>query len=111
MAIEADLVDYIDMKRQLEPFLNDIQTALEEVHKTGKLTKLKKLAVTMETVRILGEFKNAVEVGDMKRMEYYGKLIRDHFMDKPKVSLSHSADGDSAVGVVVLPARNKGEAE
>lgn len=111
MAIEADLVDYIDMKKQLQPFLDDIQEAIDEVHHTGKLTKLKKLAVTVETVRMMGEFKNAVEVGDMRRMEYYGKLIREHFMDKPKVTLSHSADDGAAVGVVVLPARTEGEAE
>jgi hypothetical protein len=59
MAIQDDLVDYIDLKRELEPFLRDIEAAIAEVHETGKLTKLKKLAVTVETVRIMGEFKRA----------------------------------------------------
>jgi hypothetical protein len=44
-------------------------------------------------------------------MEYYGKLIREQFMDKPKVSLSHSAEGDGGFGVVVLPSRDKGSEE
>lgn len=109
--IQDSLVEYIDLKRQLEPFLVEIQEAIDEVQKTGKLTKLKRLAVTVETVRIMGEFKRAVEESDIKRMEYYGKLIRDHFMDKPKVSLEHSAGEGSGVGVVVLPARDMGDAE
>lgn len=104
---EDALVNNIDLRTELEPFLEKINDAIEEAKK-GNLKKLRQIASTIETVRMVTSFRDAVRSGDMRKIEYYGKLIRDYMMDKPKVALEHTA-GDGMQGVVILPKADKGE--
>ncbi|MFX0202041.1 MAG: hypothetical protein ACFFCW_38505 [Candidatus Hodarchaeota archaeon] len=104
---EDRILAKIDLAKELEPFLEQIDKAIEEA-KSGKLKSLRKIASTIETVRILTAFKEAIQQGDIRKIEYYGQLIRDYMMDKPKVALEHSA-GEGMQGVVILPKADKGE--
>lgn len=104
--MEDAIIENIDLATELEPFMEQIEAAIEEA-KSGKLKSLRKIATTVETVRILTSFRDAVKSGDIKKIEYYGKLIRDYMMDRPKVALEHSA-GEGMRGVVILPEAKEG---
>jgi hypothetical protein len=100
-------INWIDLKRELEPFAPQLAEAIEEA-KNGKIRKLKKLAMNLEVLRVMQMFIKAWEQGNFVMMEYYGKIIRESIMDKPKVSLEHTGDGKTFPGVVVLPAVDAG---
>lgn len=108
--MQNDTALWIDLKRELEPFAPALAEAIEEAKK-GKTRKLKKLASNLEVLRITQMFVRAWERGDIMMMEYYGKIIRDNIMDKPKVALEHSSDGKGFAGVVVLPPVTEGQDE
>jgi hypothetical protein len=108
--MQDGIVDWMDLKRELEPFAPQLAEAIEEAKK-GKVAKLKKLASNLEVFRTTMMFIRAWENGDIMLMEYYGKIIRDNIMDKPKVALEHSSDGKGFAGVVVLPPVDEGDNE
>lgn len=103
---EDAIISKIDLADELAPFIDQIDEAIE-LAKQGKLKKLRSVASTIETVRILTSFKQAIETKDIRKIEYYGGLIRDYMMDKPKVALEHTA-GEGMKGVVILPEAKEG---
>lgn len=105
--MENGLVEWLDLKKELEPFAPQLTEAIEEA-KTGKIKKLKKLASNLEVFRVTMMFVRAWQSGDVKLMEYYGEIIRNNIMDKPKVSLDHTSEGKGLGGVVILPAVSEG---
>jgi soluble cytochrome b562 len=105
--MEDGIIAEIDLKEELQPFLEEINRAIEEA-KQGNLKKLRAIASKVETVRILASFRDAIQASDIRKIEYYGKLIREYMMDRPKVALEHSA-GEGMQGVVILPKADKGE--
>lgn len=105
--MEDKIIAKIDLKAELEPFIEQINQAIESAKK-GNLKELRKIATTVETVRILAAYRDALEANDIKKIEYYAGLIRVHMMDKPKVALEHSA-GEGMRGVVILPEATEGE--
>jgi hypothetical protein len=107
LKLQDKAINWIDLKRELEPFAPQLAEAIEE-EKQGKIRKLKKLASNLEVLRVMQMFIKSWENGDFVMMEYYGKIIRESMMDKPKVSLEHSGDGKTFPGVVVLPAVTEG---
>lgn len=109
-SIEDKALEVIDLRKQLEPFSPQLADAIAEA-KTGKIKKLKKLVSNLEVFRVTMMFVQAWQNGDIKQMEYYGGIIRNNIMDKPKVSLDHTSEGKGLGGVVILPAVTEGSDE
>lgn len=105
--LEEKAINWIDLKRELEPYSEQLAAALEDA-RNGKTRKLKKLASNLEILRVTQMFIMSWETGNFLMMEHYGKIIRESMMDKPKVSVSHSGDGKTFPGVVILPPVTEG---
>lgn len=105
--LQDNTVNWIDLKRELEPYSQQLAEAMEEA-RLGKTRKLKKLASNLEVLRITQMFIMSWKSGNFLMMEHYGKIIRESLMDKPKVAISHTGDGKVFPGVVVLPPVTEG---
>jgi hypothetical protein len=68
LKLQDKAINWIDLKRELEPFAPQLAEAIEEAKK-GKIRKLKKLASNLEVLRVMQMFIKSWENGDFVMME------------------------------------------
>lgn len=93
---EDGVIENLDRKRVLEPFIDDLREALGKDPKT-----LKKLAGEVRLRYIVTQYIGAMEADDLGQAELWGKKIEEYCMSKPKEAAVEPSTGFEKLAEVV----------